>query len=136
MIFNFCFIFTINNLVFQSAFELLAQQSEYSAHIIYSAWWNVDAKTLVTEFMNNFGIREIVLTKLFMTRQTIVSSVTIQIIIISLTSVNSVYFTESWKRISRKILWQNFLAITRWSFQFIWLPHCIKYFWQHSDVDK
>ena len=83
MILNFCFIIANKNLVFQEAFDLLSQQSEYSAHIIYSAWWNVDAETLVTEFMNSFGIREIVLTKLFMTRQTIVSSVTIQIIIIS-----------------------------------------------------
>ena len=69
-----------NKQVLEDAFELLAQQSEFSAHIIYSAWWNIDAKRLITEFMNSFGIREIVLTKLFMTRQTIVSSVTIQII--------------------------------------------------------
>ena len=68
----------IINLVFRNAFDLLAQQSEYFAHIIYSAWWNVDVEKMTTEFMNIYGIREIALTKLYMTRRTIVSSVKIQ----------------------------------------------------------
>ena len=70
----------------------MAQQSEHSAHLIYSAWWNVNIEKLVTQFMNKFLIREIMLTKIFMRRQAIVSSAEIQMIIDL--KVNMLYSNE------------------------------------------
>ena len=70
--------------MFRDAFEmlrddLLARKTEFSAHLIYSAFWNVNVEKLITDLMNDFEIEEIILTKLFMKRETIISSVRIQI---------------------------------------------------------
>ena len=67
-------LFMLNSVI-RDAFDFLNQQSEYSAHLIYSAWWSIDVEELIEEIMVDFELQEIILTKIFMERHAIVSSV-------------------------------------------------------------